>query len=159
MDARTVFRSLLLPLQMAPLLLVGIFSLLLALGVNTLPLGMAIVLIIGSWFFKYAFLLLDHAAEGRPGAPVLSVEAASPLGEMRPLAYALATVVFYFGTGAIGELVGPGILTVIRLLGLVALPAMIATHTVTGSLARALSPPAIAAMIVRLGWGYVLVVV
>jgi hypothetical protein len=67
-------------------------------------------------------------------------------------------VVFYFGTGAIGELVGPGVLTVIRLLGLVALPAIIATHTVTGSFSRALNPLATAAMIVRLGWGYVLVV-
>jgi hypothetical protein len=158
MDARTVFRSLLLPLHTAPLLLVGIFSLLLSLGFNTLPLGVVIVLIIGSWFFKYAFLLLDHAAEGRPGAPVLTVEAANPLGEMRPLAYALAAVVFYFGTGTIGELVGSGVLTVIRLLGLVALPAIIATHTVTGSFARALNPLAIAAMTVRLGWGYVLVV-
>ena len=158
MDALPVFRSLLLPLQTAPLLLVGIFSLLLLLGVNTLPLGVAIVLIIGSWFFKYAFLLLDHAAEGRPGAPVLSVEAANPLGEMRPLAYALAAVVFYFGTGAIGDLIGPTVLTAIRLLGLAALPAIIATHTVTGSFARALQPQAIGAMIVRLGWGYVLVV-
>ena len=158
MHPRTVFRSLLLPLHTAPLLLVGIFSLLLLLGVNTLPLGVAIVLIIGSWFFKYAFLLLDHAAEGRPGAPVLSVEAANPLGEMRPLAYALAAVVFYFGTGAIGDLIGPAVRTAIRLLGLVALPAIIATHTVTGSFARALQPQAIGAMIVRLGWGYVLVV-
>ena len=154
----TLLRSLLLPFHTAPLLLVGIFSLLLLLGVNTPPLGMAILLIIGSWFFKYAFLLLDHAAEGRPGAPVLSVEAANPLGEMRPLAYALAAVVFYFGTGAIGDLVGPTVLTVIRLVGLVALPAIIATHTITGSFARALHPLAIAVMIARLGWGYVLVV-
>ena len=154
----TLLRSLLLPFHTAPLLLVAIFSLLLVLGVNTLPLGVVIVLIIGSWFFKYAFLLLDHAAEGRPGAPVLSAEAANPLGEMRPLAYALAAVVFYFGTGLLGELIGPTMLTSIRLLGVIALPAILATHTVTGSFAQALHPQAIATMIFRLGWGYVLIV-
>jgi hypothetical protein len=88
---------------------------------------------------------------------VLSVEAANPLGEMRPLAYALAAAVFYLGTEAIGDLVGPTVLAAIRLLGLAALPAIIATHTVTGSLASALQPQAMVAMIVRLGWGYVVI--
>jgi hypothetical protein len=158
MRSFTPLRSLLLPFHTAPLLLVAIFSLLLLLGINTLPLGGIIVLIIGSWFFKYAFMLLDHAAEGRPGAPVLTLEAANPLGEMRPLAYALAAVLFYFGTGAIGDLVGPMTLTTIRLVGLVALPAIVATHTITGSFAAALNPFAIAAMTRRLGSGYVLIV-
>jgi hypothetical protein len=67
-------RSLFLPFHTAPLLIVAIFSLLLLVGVNTLPLGFVMLLIIGSWFFKYAFMLLDHAAEGRPGAPVLTPE-------------------------------------------------------------------------------------
>jgi hypothetical protein len=89
---------------------------------------------------------------------VLTPEAANPLGEMRPLTYALAAVVFYFGTGAIDKLVGPEILTVIRLMGLIALPAIIATHTITGSFAAALNPLAIAAMTRRLGSGYVLIV-
>jgi hypothetical protein len=122
-------------------------------------LGLPALLIIGSWFFKYAFMLLDHAAEGRPGAPVLTPEAANPVGEMRPLAYGLAAGVFYMGTGAIGEFIGPTALTVIRLLGLVALPAIIATHTITSSFARALNPVAIAAMTHRLGSGYLLIVV
>lgn len=158
MNQLAPLRALTLPLHTAPLLLVAIFSLLVVLGVNTFPLGLVMVLIIGSWFFKYAFLLLDHAAEGRPGAPVLTPEGANPLGEMRPLAYALAALAFYYGTGAIGELLGPAVVTAIRLLGLVALPAIIATHTVTGSFASALNPQAIAAMVVRLGWGYILIV-
>jgi hypothetical protein len=49
-------------------------------------------------------------------------------------------------------------LTAIRLLGLVALPAIVATHTITGSFAAALNPLAIAAMTRRLGFGYLLVV-
>jgi hypothetical protein len=158
MNHPSTLRSLLLPFHTAPLLLVATFALLMVLGVNAGALGLPILLVIGSWFFKYGFLLLDHAAEGRPGAPVLSAEAANPLGEMRPLTYALVALAFYFGTGAIGDLVGPDLLTAIRLLGLVALPAVMATHTVTGSFARALNPLAVVAMIARLGWAYLLIV-
>jgi hypothetical protein len=147
-----------LPFHAAPLLLVAIFSVLLGLALHAGLLGLPALLILGSWFFKYAFMLLDHAAEGRPGAPVLTPEAANPLGEMRPLAYALAAGVFYMGTGAIGEFIGPTPLSVIRLLGLVALPAIIATHTITGSFAQALNPFTIAAMIRSLGSGYLLIV-
>lgn len=158
MNLRSVLRPLLLPFRAAPLLLVGIFSILLLFGLETLPLGLPVVLIVGSWFFKYAFVLLDHAAEGRPGAPVLSIEDANPLGEMRPLAYALAAGVFYAATGAIEDVVGVDVVDGIRLLGLAALPACVAVQVVTGSFASALDPRAVAAMVVRLGWGYVVVV-
>jgi len=158
MNRFAALRYLALPFHAAPLLLVAFFAVLLRLALHAGLLGLPALLILGSWFFKYAFMLLDHAAEGRPGAPVLTPEAANPVGEMRPLAYALAAVVFYFATGAIGELLGPTALTVIRLLGLVALPAIIATHTITGSFAQALNPLAIAAMTRRLGSGYLLVV-
>lgn len=158
MNHLAALRYLALPFHATPLLLVAIFSVLLRLALHAGLLGLPALLILGSWFFKYAFMLLDHAAEGRPGAPVLTPEAANPIGEMRPLAYALAAGVFYMGTGTIGELLGPTALTVIRLLGLVALPAIIATHTITGSFAQALNPFAIAAMTRRLGTGYLLIV-
>ena len=151
-------RPLLLTFHAAPLLLVAIFSAFLVLGINAGALGLPIGLIVGSWFFKYGFLLLDHAAEGRPGAPVLTAEAINPLGEMRPLAYTFAALAFYAITGALGELVGPDAVTVIRLLGLFVLPAVIAVHTVTGSVIRIIDPRAIIAMIARLGWAYLLII-
>jgi hypothetical protein len=48
MNPLALLRSLTLPLHTAPLLLVAIFSLQLLLGVNTFPLGLVMVLIIGS---------------------------------------------------------------------------------------------------------------
>jgi len=159
MNHPVTLRPLLLAFHTAPLLLVAIFAMFLVLGVNAGALGLPILLIIGSWFFKYGFLLLDHAAEGRPGAPVLTAEAINPLGEMRPLSYALAALTFYAATGALGVLIGPDAVTVIRLFGLAALPAVIAIHTVTGSLAPALNPVAIVTMIARLGWAYLLIIV
>jgi hypothetical protein len=157
MNHLAALRYLALPFHAAPLMLVAIFSVLLLLGVNAGLLGVALVLILGSWFFKYAFMLLDHAAEGRPGAPVLSPEAINPLGEMRPLAYALAIAAFYLASGAVDDYLGPQLVSAIRLLALAALPAMIATNVITGSIAQALNPMAVAEVTRRLGFGYVLI--
>ena len=74
MDLRALLRSVALPLHPAPLLLVGIFALLLRFAIQAGPVGIPVFAIVGSWFLKYGFMLLDHAAQGRPGAPVLSVE-------------------------------------------------------------------------------------
>lgn len=142
---------------MAPLLLIAIFSLLLRLGVNAGLFGIPILLIIGSWFFKYAFVLLDHAAQGRPGAPVLTPEQANPLGEMRPVAYGVLIAAFYLATGALGGVFGSGLASALRLLGLAALPAILATHTITGAWSEALNPRTIAFTTQRLGSGFVLI--
>jgi len=106
MTGLATLRYLALPFHTTPLLLVAVFSVLLRLAVHAGLLGLPVLLIIGSWFFKYAFVLLDHAAHGRPGAPVLSAEDANPLGEMRPLLYGVGVGVFYMATAALGELTG-----------------------------------------------------
>lgn len=158
MSDLTALRSLALPFRMASLLLVVIFSVLLLLGVNAGLLGIPMLLIIGSWFFKYAFVLLDHAAQGRPDAPVLTPEAANPLGEMRPLAYGLAVAVVYLATAALAESFSPRLVSALRLLALAALPAIVATHTITGSWSEALNPRTIATTTRRLGSGFFLIV-
>jgi len=157
MNHLAALRYLALPFHAAPLLLVAIFSVLLLFGVQGGLLGLPIVAILGSWFFKYAFMLLDHAANGRPGTPVLSPEAINPLGEMRPLAYAFAIAVFYLASGALEDYLGPQLVSAIRLLALAALPAMIATSVITGSFVQALHPGAVAEVTRRLGVGYLLI--
>jgi hypothetical protein len=152
-----LLRPLLLPLHAAPLLLVAVFSALMVVGVRAGLPGLPILLIVGSWFFKYAFLLLDHAAEGRPGAPVLAVEHVNPLGEARPLAYGLALAAAYAATEVLGHWTGSTIVAAIRIFGLLALPALLATHTITGSFAEALHPRAAADAARGLGPGYLLV--
>ena len=157
MKGLATLRHLALPLHAAPLLLVTIFAVLLRLAVYGALLGLPALLIIGSWFFKYAFLLLDHAAHGRPGAPVLSVEDANPLGEMRPLLYGAGAGVFYMATGALDGIVGPELVSGLRLLGLLALPAIVATHSITGSFTEAINPATIIRVIQRLGAAYLVV--
>lgn len=151
-------RALSRPLRAAPLLLVSIFSVLIVLSLNAGLFGLAALLILSSWFFKYGFLLLDHVAQGRPGAPVLSMEDANPLGETRPVAYGLLVGTFYLATGLLGAIAGDWAIEALRLLALLALPAVLATHTITGSLATALRPTTVVEMTRRLGAAYVLVV-
>jgi hypothetical protein len=141
----------------APLLLVAVFSLLLTLAAGAWVLGLPTALIVLSWYFKYAFLMLDHAAHGRPGTPVLSAEDANPLGESRPVIYGAAIAALYGASGALDAAVGATAVSAIRATGLLLLPAILATHVVTGSFAAALHPFAMAATVRGLGIGYLAV--
>jgi len=156
-DPRSTLRALTLPLHMTSLLLVAIFSFLFLLAANAEIIALPLALVIGSWFFKYAFLLLDHAAQGRPGALVLTLEDANPVGETRPLLYGLAIAAFCLATGALDGVTDPNVVFALRLLGLLALPAVLATHLVTGAFARALNPLTVTRMVGCLGPGYLLV--
>lgn len=138
----------------APWLLVAIFAPLLLLSAQVGVVGIPLLLILGSWFLKYGFMILDHTAEGRPGAPVLTVEAANPLGESRPLLYGAAAIVFWFVTEPLGE----SARSLVRMLGLFALPAIVATHFVTGSFVRSLDPRLWLEMLRRIGGRYALIV-
>ena len=157
MDLRALLRSVALPLHPAPLLLVGIFALLLRFAIQAGPVGIPVFAIVGSWFLKYGFMLLDHAAQGRPGAPVLSVEAANPFGEVRPLAWGALIVVFYAASGLLGELLGAAVASALRLLALATLPAIVAAHTITGSWPESLNPRTVFETTRRLGVGYLLI--
>lgn len=157
MNGLATLRYLALPFHAAPLLLVALFSVLLRLALHAGLIGLPALLILGSWFFKYAFLLLDHAAHGRPGAPILSMEDANPLGETRPLLYGMSVAVFYMATAALGELTSPDLASALQLLGLLALPAILATHTITGSFAEAMSPATVVGVTRRLGSSYFII--
>jgi hypothetical protein len=138
----------------APLLLVAIFSLLLVVALQASVFGLALLCIIGSWFLKYAFVMLEHTAQGRPGAPVLSIEDANPFGEKRPLLFALLIAAWFGTTLLIGATLSEALAGALRIAGMIALPAVIAVHAVTGSMRQALNPRAVIDMMQRLGSGY-----
>lgn len=150
-------RYLALPLHAAPLMLVAIFAVLLTLANYAGFFGLAAAFILVSWFLKYAFMVLDHAAQGRSGAPVLDVETANPLGEMRPWIYVALIAAFLSVVAATESLLGPGVATALRVVGLLALPAIVATHAISGSLAEALNPRTAFEMVRRLGSDYLFV--
>src|SRR5258708_30947350 len=90
----SLIRYLRLPLHTAPLLVIVIFGLLLTLAEHAGVFGIPALAIVGSWFFKYSFVLLDELIDGRSEPPVLSSEMANPV-EQRPLGLFLLLVSFY----------------------------------------------------------------
>jgi hypothetical protein len=154
MTGKALLQGLALPFTVAPLLLVLIFAVLLRLALFAGLLGLPLLYIIGSWFLKYAFVLLEHAAHGRSGAPVLSAEDANPFGETRPFLFGLLIAAFIGISKIAGDLLGPAWAGILHAAGMVVLPAVIAIQAITGSYAEALHPARIIAVIHRLGPGY-----
>jgi hypothetical protein len=156
-NGTALLRYLTLPLTVAPLLLVAIFAVLLQLALHAGLLGLPLFYIVGSWFLKYAFVLLEHTAQGRPGAPVFSMDDANPFGEMRPFQFGLLIATFHGAGRGLGSVLGAGWATAAYVLGMAVLPAVIAIEAVTGSFRAALQPRGIVAMIRRLGPGNLVV--
>ena len=84
MGAAAILRYLAIPLRMAPLLLIGTFSVLLVVAVKAGLFGIPLGLILLSWFSKYSFVLMDQLAEGVAEPPVLSIEMVNPLTRAAP---------------------------------------------------------------------------
>lgn len=131
-----------------------VFCLLISLASAGGVLGIPLAVIVGSWFFKYGFVLLDHAADGAEEPPVLSLEMVNPASEQRPLAFLLIACAFYavteWGADAIGS-AGVGLL---RIVAVLALPAMLMVQGATGSVLRSLDPRAVADLIRKVPGSY-----
>jgi hypothetical protein len=89
--------------------------------------------------------------------PVLSIEMVNPANEQRPLGQLLIVGVFYAATGALTSAVSPTGVLVLRMLGLVLLPACIAVLGSSGSILSAINPRVLAGTIRRLGWDYLVI--
>jgi len=87
----TLLRALSLPFQATSLMFVAFTATLLALvgsiGGSIAPLTILSTYILLSWINKYAFALLDHAANGGTEAPVASVEMLGPMGDWRAIVH------------------------------------------------------------------------
>lgn len=157
MGAAAILRYLAIPLRMAPLLLIGTFSVLLILALKAGFLGIPLGLILLSWFTKYSFVLMDHLAEGVLEPPVLSVEMVNPLSEQRPMIMLLLTIGLFYGSNAASYWVGErGALVLMIAVGAI-LPAIVAVQGATGTVAQSLNPRRVLGLIGRLRGDYVLI--
>lgn len=156
-DGLSLLSYLSVPLRTSALLTIVFFAFLLVLASTGGLLGIPLVFIVLSWFFKYGFALLDSVANGAREPPVLSYEMVNPLNEQRPLALA--------------ALVGSGLLfwkwvvlprsaalaDAFLLMGALVLPAVIAVHAASDDIVEALNPIAWMRLISQTAVGYLIV--
>lgn len=145
---------LLLAARPTPLILVLVFALGLTLAARAGLFGLPLALLLLSWFFKYAYVVLDTAMRGFDEPPVLSIEMVNPVSEQRPLGQLLIIGIFYAATAALEPYIGAGVVSALRIAALALLPACIAVLGVTGSIVKAVNPVVLFAMVQRLGGYY-----
>ncbi len=156
MHAMETLKYLLIPLRGAALVLIVLFSLLLLLAAHGGLLGLPLGFLVLSWFFKYGFALLDHVADGVHEPPVLSYEMLHPANESRPLGLVIIVGVFYVLTGLLQPMLGSHVVTVLRAIGLLLVPAIIMMQVMEGFF-DSLNPLSLLRVVVRVPDSYVLV--
>jgi hypothetical protein len=157
MGAAAILRYLAIPLRTAPLLLIGTFSVLLVLAFKARITGIPLALIVLSWFSKYAFVVMDHLADGVAEPPVLSIEMVNPLSEQRPLILLLMGIGLYYGIEAASAWIGErGALVLLFAVGAI-LPAVVAVQGATGTVVQSVNPRRVLSLIGRLRGDYVLI--
>ncbi len=138
MNRTEVFRflgALLIPWRLASLLFIAISAALLALFQNKGVVGIVGSYFLLSWLFKYAFVMLEHVANGRLDAPVVSVEMLGPF-EQRPLILVAWCLVLYAAARTLGGAGGVALATVL----FVMLPAPVAILGLGSGFLQSLNP-------------------
>ena len=156
MHAMETLKYLLIPLRGTALVLIVTFSILLFIAANGGLLGLPLALLVVSWFFKYGFALLDQVADGVHEPPVLSYEMINPANESRPLGLVLIVVVFYLVTAALRPSLGGEVVTVLRAVGLLLVPAIIMTQAAS-SFGESLNPAVLLRIVIRVPDSYLLI--
>jgi len=148
-----------MPLKGGAIGVIVILALLLALGMRGGLIGIPLALIVLSWFFKYAFVLLDHVVDGGDDPPTLSIEVVNPVNEQRSLILLLIVVGIFFASDAASYWFGPVLGALLGIVLVLILPAIIGVQGVTGSLLQSLDLVRCMRLIARLGRDYLLIVV
>ena len=136
-----------------PLLLVAVATALLALADAAGLIGLPLLLVAAAWVWTYAYLLVAATAHGLP-LPVLSIEAANPWHEPRPLLQLVLLALAASFAWWLGQRWGRPAALGVGLVTLLALPASLALLAVEGEAVHALSPVAIARVAAGLGVRY-----
>ena len=149
MHVAVFFKYLRVPLAPAPLLLIATFAILATVARRAGLMGLPLMLIVSSWFFKYSFVLLDHIVDGHREAPVLSAEMVNPV-EQRPLGWLLLAGGYYGLTMLLEPYFGAVVVTSLRIGALALVPAMLAAMSVNGRFIDALNPAVVFGIVARI---------
>lgn len=139
MEITALTRFLRMPLRGGALGVIVTFAVLLMLAARAGLMGLPLALILLSWFFKYAFVLLDHTTDGVREPPVLSVEMINPVSEHRSLVLLIMVVGIFFASDAATFWFGPLLGALLGFALVFILPAIVGVQGVTGSLLQSLN--------------------
>ena len=148
-----LFRYLIRPLDSTSLLMIAIFTILIKLLVTGGLYGIIMSFFVLSWFFKYAYVLVDATANGLDETPVLSVEMLNPASEQRPLAQLAICSAVGWCAYKLGGAAG----IAVAVLGLLYLPASVAVLGASSRAIDAVNPLALTRVIKGLGGYYVFI--
>jgi len=150
----TWLRTLAMPLQFTSLVFLALVVVIVVMGLHNIPSNIAvaiILIVIGlSWLNKYAFALLDAAANGRREPPVASVEMLGPFDDSRVYAHPLLLAALAGLAWKVGRPAGPWLFGAC----LVLLPASIAATAMSGRARDAVNLPAVGSTLRGLGAWY-----
>jgi hypothetical protein len=147
-----LLRCFAVPFYPASLIFVSLSGLLLGLAELGGLIGAIPAFFLVSWLFKYGYTILEHVANGRFDAPVVSLETLSPL-EARPWAQTILAFCVYAAIRWIG---GPWGID-LGITALLLLPGSVAVLGTSGRIIDAFNPLTLWRMVRGLGICYLLV--
>ena len=148
MSPAKFLRYLLLPAHPVGLLFIAVLTLGFTLCTAAGLFGLPVLLILLSWLFKYAYVLLEHVAHG----------AREPPSELRPWIQVAIVAVFYLGLRALSGIIGAAAVLAIEGVALAALPASIAALGVGDAYWQAIDPRALWQIMRAMGFAYVAII-
>jgi len=160
MSPQDFLRYLLLPARPTVLVLIAALSL----GFLVAPYGglagLALALLLLLWLFNYAYVLLEHIANGAREPPVLAIEMLNPMNEQRPLLQLAIMLLVYGVLRLIAWRVSPVLAIALGTLAAGVLPASIGALGVGSSWLQAVNPQALWQIVqsLRLAYAAILVV-
>jgi hypothetical protein len=158
MGGPPMLRYLLRAFSGPPLLLTAVVCVLLVVARAAGLMGLPLDLVLVAWVWSYAYLLVDYTARGLP-PPVLSIEMTNPLHEPRPLLQILLIIAASSFIWWLEQRGSHGAAVVVGVLMIALFPASLALLAIDGSVARAVWPPALLAVVRGLGFSYLWLIV
>src|SRR5579862_396177 len=117
-----------------------VFAVMLSLAVQAGIVGIPAVLILTSWFFKYAYILFDHTVRGFDEPPTLDIQMVNPVDEQRPLAQLVILGLIYAAVKLLQEYSGSGAAIAAAVVFAFFLPASVAVLGLESNLFKAAYP-------------------
>ncbi len=155
-----IIRHLLRPARGGAAGVLIVFAVLLAIASRAgLIMGIAMTVMVTSWFFKYAYVLFDHTVRGFDEPPTLDIEMLNPLNEQRPLAQVVILALIYGAVVFVQHTFGSAVAAIVAVAAVLLAPASVAVLGLEGNIIKAANPVAWVRVVLGLGPMYVLVLV